>query len=887
MTLSLADQLIFDRHVRAKVDAALVREHRDRPFGPYSPQLTEVLQFLRRNPDPALPRYVLLRVGAPVQWSIGVRPAQHGGRLRQLENTAYPSRPAAEHAIFLRRLADLGVWPAAAVDVGDARSSEQSAAASELPGVMGYLDALSYAPGDSVTLRASTNAAHWNADMVRLLCADLTPEGPPLRESVVDTVPALASDGMLQRTVVGSFVRVDLPEPGLNFHAGFSLRVFVMPTLPGEAAQALVSHRDERGETGWSLRLNEKGAVCLWVGNGSDPPAAVSLDAPLIRGCWYLVAAVVDPGNSILRLACRPVGTRAANRVWMGRGAQQIKSAPLSIVGRSAPPGSLLLGSGWLDKDGQPRERLDGRLELPLVIEGAVQMERLLELEDADAATTVNAFRPAAAWDFAAGIGRTGITRPSEVQDIGPRGWHGRCVNHPTRAVTSHTWDGDGVEFRYNPTRYAAIHFHRDDMTDCDWTPQARIDIPSDLSSGVYAIRLKAKDGDREHIDRVPFIVRPPSDRATAPLLLIMSTNSYLAYANDHVGIESPRVQTMVRHVLEFDEFDQFRHEHRELGASLYEAHPDGTGICYSSSRRPLLTMRPHVQTFYGRAWQFTADLQIIDWLDRSGRPVDVVTDLDVHREGAALLRRYSAVMTGTHPEYPTRQMLDAFGEYLDTGGRMAYMGGNGLYWVTAYDPEDEQVIEIRRWGGSQAWQARPGEYCLSFTGELGGLWRNRGRAPQKTVGVGFVAAGMSDSGAGYVRCLDRAARASWIYAGVESDRFGAAGTSGAAAGLEVDAMDAELGTPANTILLASSGGGHNDDMLEARENYGMTLAAPGGARNSRVRSEMVLLEIAGGGGVFSTGSIAWAGALAHDITAGRILGNVLDRFCSKRPLLD
>jgi N,N-dimethylformamidase len=279
--------------------------------------------------------------------------------------------------------------------------------------------------------------------------------------------------------------------------------------------------------------------------------------------------------------------------------------------------------------------------------------------------------------------------------------------------------------------------------------------------------------------------------------------------------------------------------------------------------------------------------MQIVDWLDRQGRAFDVVTDLDVHREGETLLRRYACVVSGTHPEYPTLSMLDAYGDYIDHGGRFVYMGGNGLYWVTAYDPEDDQVIEIRRWGGSQAWQARPGEYYLSFTGELGGLWRNRGRAPQKTVGVGFVAAGLVDAGATYASAQDLDPRAAWVLAGVNHEIFGARGTCGPAAGLEIDAIDPELGSPAQTLLIATSSGRHNNDMAEARENYGMTLAAPGGGENPRVRADMTLLPVAGGGGVFSTGSIAWAGSLAHDPHISRIFRNVLDRFSSSLPLLD
>jgi len=526
-------------------------------------------------------------------------------------------------------------------------------------------------------------------------------------------------------------------------------------------------------------------------------------------------------------------------------------------------------------------------MELPMLLGAAMPLEQLLSLEEASATDTVRALRPLAAWDFSAGIGPRGVSKTRHIEDMGPNHWDGCCINHPTRAVTSHTWDSNEMDFRTAPQQYSAVHFHRDDMTDCGWIPQANITIPADLPSGVYALRLQAIGGNDSPVDRIPFVVRPARQQANSSLLLVLPTNSYLAYANDHVAVDSPRVQMMVRRVLGFDEFDLYRHAHREFGASLYEAHPDGTGICYSSAHRPILTMRPQVETFSARAWQFTADLQIIDWLDRNERTFDVVTDLEVHREGAELLSRYRCVMTGSHPEYVTRHMLDAFGTYLDGGGRLIYLGGNGFYWVTAYDPDDDQVIEIRRWGGSEAWRARPGEHHISFTGEPGGLWRNRNRAPQKTVGVGFVAAGLVDAGAVYARCIDRDSRAAWVLNGVLPDEFGARGTSGPAAGLEVDATDAELGTPAEAIVIATSAARHSDDMLEARENYGMTLAAPGGARNPRVRADLVLIPGPLGGGVFSTGSIAWAGALTHDRNISRIMANVLERFCSTRALLD
>jgi N,N-dimethylformamidase len=253
------------------------------------------------------------------------------------------------------------------------------------------------------------------------------------------------------------------------------------------------------------------------------------------------------------------------------------------------------------------------------------------------------------------------------------------------------------------------------------------------------------------------------------------------------------------------------------------------------------------------------------------------------------LLDSYACVMTGTHPEYPTEQMLDAYEDYVGGGGRLMYLGGNGMYWVTGYDPSDERVIEIRRWGGTQAWCAPPGEYHLSFTGQLGGLWRFRGRAPQKTFGVGFVGAGKTGASAGYLRQAPGDSPVAWVFDGVRETEFGRYGTSGGAAGLEIDAVNPLLGTPDTAIVLATSVG-HTDDMLEARENFNMTSRILGAARNPKVHADLVLIPREHGGAVFATGSIAFAGSLAHhdgDNDVARLLGNVFDRFVSGHPIVE
>ena len=741
-------------------------------------------------------------------------------------------------------------------------------------GLMGYTDRISAAPGETVRLFVSATGIAWTADLVRLHALEIPGASVPRRETPVQSVPAITRPALDQPSPVGSYVRVDA-HPDDDHPAGLTLALTFLPTLLGEVAQTVIAQRTADGRAGWAFGVSADARAELTVATAAGV-LRVRTATALTDGCWWHIRAVIDPVAGLVRLAVAPAGTFESNRVVTGVAAATSVEAPLTGEVRWAPDRPLLWGAGWLEEDRFPRDCFDGRIENPVLVAAAT---------DGDLTG-----HPAliGAWDLAHGIGPAGFAAPSHIQDTGPRARHGRSVNHPTRAVTSSGWTGDTVDFRYAPEQYAAIHFHRSDMTDCGWISQASIALPGDLPSGVYAIRLTGDDGLQ---DRVPLFVRPPHGAATADALLVLPTNSYLAYANDHVGVDSPRTQVWDQAVQVLDPWWLYRDAHRELGLSMYESHADGHGVCFSSWRRPILTMRATVYNHDGPVWQFTGDLQLIDWLDRTGRSVDVVTDLDLHREGEDLLRRYATVLTGTHPEYPSREMLHAYESYAADGGRLMYLGGNGMYWVTGFDPQDEQVVEIRRWGGTQAWLAPPGEYHLSVTGQLGGIWRFRGRPPQKTFGVGFVGAGNTNGSAGYRRLVDDESPAAWIFDGVTDRDFGAGGVSGGAAGLEIDSVNPTHGTPAPAVVLATSVG-HTDDILEARENFNMTSRVLGAARNPKVHSDLVLVPRENGGAVFSVGSIAFAGALftadgdtGTDVSV--LLGNVFDRFVSGAPVLD
>ena len=329
--------------------------------------------------------------------------------------------------------------------------------------------------------------------------------------------------------------------------------------------------------------------------------------------------------------------------------------------------------------------------------------------------------------------------------------------------------------------------------------------------------------------------------------------------------------------------------EHREFGLSTYDTHTDGSGVAYSTRLRPILNMRPGFRHWLSPSlWQFNADLHLIDWLTELGYEFDVVTDEDLHYEGVDALAPYQVVLTGSHPEYVTEQMLDALHQYANNGGRLMYFGANGFYWVTAYDPENPAIIEVRKGNGSNAWKCKPGEYHLSFTGEYGTLWRHRGRAPQRLFGVGFGSEGF-DVSSYYLQTPDgHSGAASWMFDGIAPDEkigdFGLVG--GGAAGLELDIYDASLGSPPETVIGATSEC-HTDVYVEVAEELFFNVPGTGGSQNARVRADITYFPTEGEGGVWSGSSIAYCGSLSHnqyDNNISRLTKNVLDRFLQDGP---
>jgi len=741
-----------------------------------------------------------------------------------------------------------------------------------VPVLIGYASALCVRPGDTVDVMVSTTAPSYVAQPVRLIHGDTDPAGPGFREEPVAWDGAATLEGRVQTTHPGSDAS-SAPTAAPAALRSFTLLAWVQPTLATSRRSGILTWWDDRMQVGFGLFREAEGDLSLHVGSGKGATEVFRTETQLPVGAWSCVIATRDGDSGAVHLEQTPRRRGPIHFPASGEGVGEVRVGELSQPVRIAAFGGV---------EGQVEGFFTGKIDRPAILSRPLTEAERIRIAAGEDIAAVGALDDVfAAWDFGADQQR------ASVSDLGHSELDLSLVNAPARAVTGFNWSGDEVDHRRCPQEYGAIHFHEDDLDDARWEVDFTLTVPDDAPSGVYAARLRAG-----HVeDHVPIVVRP-RDGATADVLLVLPTFTWLAYANERLvtGAGTQYEGMAGQAGLTLDFADELLAEHPEWGISLYDVHSDGSACMYASRLRPIPNLRPRYRFWCtGGPERLSEDLCIVDWLEHIGVRADVVTDEDLHREGAALLERYPVVLTGSHPEYVSSPMMAAVETYLEGGGHLMYLGGNGFYWVIAVDEERPHILELRRGvNGSRTWESAPGECHHSTTGELGGLWRYRGRSPNRLVGVGYAAAsGEPVPSAGYFRCADSYdKRVGFIFEGVSEDEvigdFGL--IRDGAAGYEIDRLDFSRGTPEHALLLASSRGRHGPGVLLAVEDMLSTLAHATGDTNPDVRADVTYLEYPNGGAVFSVGSCNWCGSLSHDgyrNNVARITGNVLQAFRS------
>jgi len=239
------------------------------------------------------------------------------------------------------------------------------------------------------------------------------------------------------------------------------------------------------------------------------------------------------------------------------------------------------------------------------------------------------------------------------------------------------------------------------------------------------------------------------------------------------------------------------------------------------------------------------AEWRLLGWLEARGFTYDYYAETQLDA-GTLDLSHYRVLVTAVHPEYWTRRMYERVKRWVfHEGGRLVYLGGNGL----------NCEVELRSDGSVVYHNTSIRGLDVKGLGGYESRYAVRHESEANLLGVVFTPAGAM-TGAPY-RVVDAS---HWIFerTGLKNnDLFGTESLHmrcpGGASGHETDKLSPR--SPQNTKLLAK---GMNPDS--------------GGA-------EMVTFDTPSGGMVFSVGSINYVASLPVDEFVSRITENVFRRM--------
>ena len=422
------------------------------------------------------------------------------------------------------------------------------------------------------------------------------------------------------------------------------------------------------------------------------------------------------------------------------------------------------------------------------------------------------------------------LWRYGEVKEyVRTLSWYDEHGPHTAEQITP---DGDYSEtgVNWNKVGYLA-------------TPiQHRIEAPR--RSGLYYLWARTPSGESYSF---PWVVAP--DRPCARIAVLANTNTWNAYnafggRSNYINSASLPSAPTVNARQDLGRYNQaesvwslpdeayrpLAFERPEHGNHIFDNSPwDGSSIRDPIQGRAQCGLAP-------------GEWRLLGWLESQGFEYDYYSDAQLH-DGTLQLESYDVLLLGVHPEYWTREMFRRVEEWVHGGGRLMYLGGNGL--------NCEVILE----GDSMR--------CLTFDDAKPPDSKHESRmhrtyvSEARLLGVAFSHTGVMTAAPYTVLEPSH-----WALEGTglgKGDGFGRVSqherVPGGASGHETDKVTAS--SPKQVQVIAR---GENPDN--------------GGA-------EVVLFEL-GRGSVFSTGSITWVSCLYGDESVSRITLNVLRRFLQK-----
>jgi N,N-dimethylformamidase beta subunit-like protein/concanavalin A-like lectin/glucanase superfamily protein len=741
-----------------------------------------------------------------------------------------------------------------------------------LPGVHAYSSEKSVHAGDLIEFFVSSEVPY-----VLSVCKPIDWDG---EDEVLQSFPELRP--WVQPITPGSYIHIERGLPANQSYEEFSVELWVKPWAFGRR-QALIGQFNYPENCGFGLFLDEEGKVEFYAGNGGAFRDAAVVDGmALEKQRWHHVAGTWDGSVASLWIDGVKAGSRAINGVFR------------------AGPAPLRLGAAGIN--------------------GAAD-----QFADADLIMPVLYARCLGQAEIGLRFGQNGLHLPSgrfvlacwplyeqqgdRVQDASGHQRTGRIINHATWMINGPGFDSSKLgiyqelEPAYDPlndpTRGRGIRFARDDLYDCRWEATHAFTVPAEARPGIYVARLRFIYEGAERTYDVTFIVKRVRTAAPASMLVLCSTNTWLAYST------SAFADTASLNCVWPRRGAGLKNSHSEAPRySSYSGHYGGQPAYYTGLRMPWPNASPSAlydpaDAHFGQ-WA-RLELYLHFWLDRQGYDYDVVSDLDLHRD-PEMLDRYRTVVINGHSEYWSTPAYDGLDRYLRNGGTAIVLSGNSISSRVSFD-DDFTVMEQRHTqpemgfvpGTNDLFPGGPhGEQFHSQDWARGDLLRRSGRTSAHVIGLdtgGWAFATGDDFGVYEVQAPEHPLFNTPAPTGVQQSQsfgHGPMGQLPRAIGHEWDLTLKALKAMVQEVPYgAAMPPDHENIQVLARgvrktpgplDAYFDVFAQEAESLDG-LSCEMIYWERPEGGRVFNAGAVGASWVLGADPVFERLLANVLHHF--------
>ncbi len=246
-------------------------------------------------------------------------------------------------------------------------------------------------------------------------------------------------------------------------------------------------------------------------------------------------------------------------------------------------------------------------------------------------------------------------------------------------------WSDNAVEGVLQPTPERASEHG------CGWSASVQLTVPEHWRSGYYEVVLRAVDEEtgRSEESLAFFVVRHSgSAHPKAPILLVLSTNTYNAY-NDWGGpslytgavrasFQRPMARGFLRKpepYLRYPNLDDVHDPEHER----FRAWADLHGLARWS----------------GSSGWYQWERLFVQWAERAGYTIDVAVNADLERH-PEVVDGYPMLVSVGHDEYWSWGMRDTAESFVERGGNIAFLSGNSVCWQVRFEDDGHTMLSYK-----------------------------------------------------------------------------------------------------------------------------------------------------------------------------------------------